>query len=211
VIRAIVCDFGGVLTTPLHHGFEEYEQESGISARQLGEAMGKAMAEHGDHPLFELERGEISESEFGRRLAVHLGPAFDLGHMRDVYVGSVQPNRRMIEFVAELRGRGLRTALCTNNVREWEPLWRSKLPEIDELFESVIDSGFVGTRKPEPQIYELTLERLGGLSGEECVFVDDLDVNCEGARNAGMSAVRFSDADQAIRKIETALAVGETE
>jgi putative hydrolase of the HAD superfamily len=211
VIRAIVCDFGGVLTTPLHHGFEEYEQESGISPRQLGEAMGRAMAEHGDHPLFELERGEITEDEFGRRLAAHLGPAFDLGRMRDVYVGSVQPNRRMIEFVAELRRRGLRTALCTNNVREWEPLWRPKLPEIDELFETIVDSGFVGTRKPEPEIYELTLERLGGLPGEECLFVDDLDMNCEGARKLGMSAVRFSDAEQAIPEIEAILAAGEAE
>ena len=206
MIRAVICDFGGVLTTPLHHGFEEYEQESGISPRQLGEAMGKAMAEHGDHPLFELERGEITEEEFGRRLAAHLGPAFDLGRMRDVYVGSVRPNRQMIEFVGELRSRGLRTALCTNNVREWEPLWRSKLPEIHELFEVIVDSGFVGTRKPEPEIYELTLERRGGLPAEQCLFVDDLDVNCEGARKLGMSAVRFSEADEAIAQIEAALA-----
>ena len=205
MIRAIICDFGGVLTTPLHHGFEEYEQESGISPRQLGEAMGKAMAEHGDHPLFELERGEITEEEFGRRLAAHLGPAFDLGRMRDVYVGSVRPNRQMIEFVGELRGRGMRTALCTNNVREWEPLWRSKLPEIHELFEVIVDSGFVGTRKPEPEIYELTLERRGGLPAEQCLFVDDLDVNCEGARKLGMSAVRFSEADEAIAQIGAAL------
>ena len=84
----------------------------------------------------------------------------------------------------ELRGRGLRTALLTNNVREWEPLWRAKLPEIDELFEVVVDSAFVGLRKPDPAIYELTLERLGGVRAERCVFVDDLDVNCEAARGA---------------------------
>jgi putative hydrolase of the HAD superfamily len=210
LIRAVICDFGGVLTTPLHHGFEEYERESGISPQQLGEAMGKSMAEHGGHPLFELERGEITAHEFGCRLAAHLGPTFDLGRMRDVSVGSVQPNRQMIEFVGELRGRGLRTALCTNNVREWEALWRSKLPEIHELFEVIVDSGFVGTRKPEPQIYELTLERLGGLPAEQCLFVDDLDVNCEGARKLGMSAVRFFEAEQAIPEIEAALA-GEAE
>ena len=46
-------------------------------------------------------------------------------------------------------------------MREWEPLWRAKLPEIDELFEVVVDSAFVGLRKPDPAIYELTLERLG--------------------------------------------------
>ena len=50
--------------------------------------------------------------------------------------------------------------MLTNNVREWEPLWRAKLP-IDEIFEVVVDSAFVGMRKPEPEIYALTLERLG--------------------------------------------------
>ena len=67
----------------------------------------------------------------------------------------------MVEYVGRLRGRGLRTALLTNNVREWEPLWRAKVPELDDLFEVVVDSAFVGMRKPEPEIYRLTLERLG--------------------------------------------------
>ena len=95
-------------------------------------------------------------------------------------------------------------AMLTNNVREWEPLWRSMLP-VDEIFETVVDSGFVGCRKPEPRIYELTLERLG-LPAEACLFVDDVAVNCEGAREVGMSAVHFRDNDQAIAEIRAALA-----
>ena len=208
MIRALISDFGGVLTTPLQEGFLAYQEESGITLEELGSAMGKATAEHGDHPLFELERGEISEEEFGRRLAAQLEPGFDLRRMRDVYVGSMRPNRRMIDFVAELRGRGLRAALLTNNIREWEPLWRAKLPEIDELFETVVDSGFVGMRKPEPGIYELTLERLGGVAAAECVFLDDLEVNCEAARELGMSAVRFATTDQAIADLEAVIAAG---
>jgi putative hydrolase of the HAD superfamily len=209
VIRALVCDFGGVLTNPLHVGFQQYEEESGISPQQIGEAMGKAMAEHGDHPLFQLERGEITEGEFGKRLGAHLGPDFDLHHLRDVYVGELEPNERMVEYVARLRERGLRTALCTNNVREWEHLWRPKVANLDELFEVIVDSGFVGMRKPEPAIYQLTLERLGGVAAEECVFVDDLDVNCEGAREVGMYAVRFAEAEQAIAEIEALLHDGQ--
>jgi putative hydrolase of the HAD superfamily len=104
----------------------------------------------------------------------------------------------MIDYVRELRERGLRTALLTNNVREWEPRWRAKLPELDEIFEVVVDSAFVGMRKPERAIYELTLERLRGVRPAECVFVDDLEHNCEAARDLGMKAVRFESADQAI-------------
>jgi putative hydrolase of the HAD superfamily len=62
-------------------------------------------------------------------------------------------------------------------------------------------------RKPEPGIYELTVERLGdGLRPEECLFVDDFEHNCEAARALGMTAVRFEDAEQAIPELESALA-----
>jgi putative hydrolase of the HAD superfamily len=73
------------------------------------------------------------------------------------------------------------------------------------VFEVVVDSAFVGARKPEPEIYELTLERLGGVKAEECVFVDDVDVNCAGARELGMHAVHFKDARQAIAEVEAIL------
>ena len=66
----------------------------------------------------------------------------------------------MIDLMRELKATGYRMAMLTNNVREWEPLWRSMLP-VDEIFETVVDSGFVGCRKPESKIYAMTLERIG--------------------------------------------------
>jgi putative hydrolase of the HAD superfamily len=201
----LICDFGGVLTTPLQEGFLAYQDESGVSLEELGKAMGRAADEHGEHPLFVLERGEITEAEFRARIESHLEDGFDLARLRALYFERLDPNRAMIDFVRELRGRCVRTALLTNNVREWEPLWRAKLPEVDELFEVVVDSAFVGLRKPDHAIFELTLERLGGVNPERCVFVDDLDVNCEAARGLGMAAVRFEDAEQAIPEIEAFL------
>jgi putative hydrolase of the HAD superfamily len=205
VIRALISDFGGVLTTPLTDGFRAFRKEAGVSLEELGMAMQRAAEQYGEHPLFALERGEIAEAEFARRLDEQLGDGFDFMRLRH-HLGQIEPNPPMIAYVRELRERGLRTALLTNNVREWEPMWRAKLPELDELFELVVDSAFVGMRKPEPRIYELTLERLGGgLRAEECLFVDDLDVNCEAARDLGMTAVRFEDAEQAMAELEAAL------
>jgi putative hydrolase of the HAD superfamily len=201
----LICDFGGVLTTPLQEGFLAYQDESGVSLEELGKAMGRAADEHGEHPLFVLERGEITEAEFRARIESHLEDGFDLARLRALYFERLDPNRAMIDFVRGLRGRGVRTALLTNNVREWEPLWRAKLPEVDELFEVVVDSAFVGLRKPDHAIFELTLERLGGVAPERCVFVDDLDVNCDAARGLGMAAVRFENAEQAIPEIEAFL------
>jgi epoxide hydrolase-like predicted phosphatase len=202
----LICDFGGVLTTPLEAGFLAYQEESGLPLEELGTAMGRAAEEHGDHPLFMLERGEITEQEFGARISAHLHSGFDLTRLRELFMERLDRNEEMIVFVRDLRDRRLRTALLTNNVREWEPLWRAKLPEIDELFDVVVDSAFVGLRKPDPAIFELTLERLGGVPPERCVFVDDLDVNCDAARGLGMAAVRFESAAQAMPEIESALA-----
>ena len=109
----------------------------------------------------------------------------------------------MIAFMRDLRERGYKLAICTNNVREWETQWRAKLP-VDEIFDDVIDSAFVGTRKPEPEIYELTLERLG-VDAAQAVFIDDIEVNCTAARELGMHAVHFRSTDQAIAEIEAAL------
>jgi epoxide hydrolase-like predicted phosphatase len=207
VIKALISDFGGVLTSPLAAGFLAFQEEAGISLDELGNAMQAATDEHGNHPLYALERGEISEREFGSRLAEHLHDGFDLARLRHFYFDRLEPNTPMIDFVRRQRERGLRTALLTNNVREWEPLWRAKLPELDEIFEVVVDSAFVGMRKPEPAIYELTVERLGnGLQPRDCLFVDDFEHNCEAARKLGMTAVRFEDADQAIPELESALA-----
>jgi epoxide hydrolase-like predicted phosphatase len=94
--------------------------------------------------------------------------------------------------------------MLTNNVREWEARWRSMIPDIDELFETVVDSAFVGMRKPDPAIYELTLERLG-LPAEACAFVDDVEVNCEAATALGIRAVQFVDTAQAIRDLDALL------
>ena len=207
MIRCVISDFGGVLTSPLLQSFAAYQEETGIDFRRFGEAMGRIMERTGKHPLFELECGRLTQDEFYGQIEAELGdPAISMAAFQDRYFANLHPNEPMIEFMRGLRGRGLRMALLTNNVREWEPHWRAKIPAIDEIFEVIVDSGFVGMRKPDPRIYELTLERLGDVAAEECVFVDDLDVNCEAAAALGMRPVQFYDAGQAIAEVEELLA-----
>ena len=202
--RVLISDFGGVLTSPLEAGFLAYEEESGVTLAELGRAMADAAEEHGDQPLFQLERGEITEAEFRARIEAHLERDFDLARLIELSIKRVESNTPMVEFVRELRADGVRAALLTNNVREWESLWRS--PLVDDLFEVVVVSAEVGLRKPDPAIYTLTLERLGdSVSAEDCVFVDDLEINCEAARALGIQAVHFVDAEQAIPEIRSAL------
>jgi putative hydrolase of the HAD superfamily len=208
-IEAIVCDFGGVLTTPLLDAFVGLQQRRGIPLEAFGAALARAAEQDGGvNPLFELETGRLTEEQFvaklGGALREELGREVDLARFGETFFEHLHPNEELFAFMRTLRERGYRMAILTNNVREWEPLWRSMLP-VDELFELVVDSGFEGVRKPDPRIYEVTLDRLG-VAAEATLFVDDLEVNCDAARTLGMQAVWFRSNAQAIGEIEGVLA-----
>jgi putative hydrolase of the HAD superfamily len=208
VIAAVISDFGGVLTSPLMDAFGRVQDEIDLPTSAYGPAMAHSLERDGVHPLFALERGEITEAEFLARLergfAAALGRDVSLHGFGARLMDALAPNQELFDRYADLRReRGLRFALCTNNVREWEPLWRAKLP-IDGVFEVVVDSAFVGTRKPEPEIYAITLERLG-LPATDCAFVDDLDVNVEAARDTGMQGIVYRDTAQALAELESLL------
>ncbi len=189
-----------------------FQDKTGIKPESLGSAMQRIYERDGTHPLYELEKGHVTEDSFlatlRAELAVELGHEPEMHNFKELYFEALDPNEAMIERMRELKAAGLRMALLTNNVREWEPLWRTMLP-VDEIFELVVDSAFVGMRKPEPEIYTLTLERLrehdpealGDLEFTECVFVDDIEVNAVAARELGMQVVHFRDNDQALTEL----------
>jgi putative hydrolase of the HAD superfamily len=206
-VEAIISDFGGVLTSPLMESFVGLMEASGISLESVGKAMVAIAEREGSNPLFELETGRITEAAFMGALSDQLsaasGEEVELDGFGERYFQHLEPNERMIDYMRELRGRGYKLAICTNNIREWEAHWRAMLP-VDEIFDVVVDSAFVGSRKPEPRIYEITLERLGA-TAQKTLFIDDVEVNCEGARELGIDAIRFRSTEQAIGEIEAAL------
>lgn len=207
-VEVLVCDFGGVLTSPLMHSFAAFQESSGVPLEALGRAMGASAERDGEHPLFALEKSQLSERDFLAKLETELeadlGRPVSMGGFAESYFKHLETNHEILDFVRALRSRGLRTAILTNNVREWEPQWRAMIP-VDELFEQVIDSAFVGMRKPEREIYDLTLDRLG-VAPAAAVLLDDIEVNCAAAREVGMRAVWFQSNVQAIADVEQILA-----
>ncbi len=207
-IDAVVCDFGGVLTTPLLGAFAAFQDSHGVPLEAFGGALAWIEARDGENPLFALETGEMAEADFVARLEdaveAQLGRRVEMGGFSEAYFANLHPNAELIDLMADLRRRGYRMAILTNNVREWEPLWRAKLP-VEEIFELVVDSGFVGMRKPDPAIYRLTLERLGA-EAERTLFVDDTEANIDAARELGFVAVHFRTTEQAVADIESGLA-----
>jgi putative hydrolase of the HAD superfamily len=203
VIKAVISDFGGVVTLPLIEGFKRAHAELGIPIEALGEAMNLTASRNPEPPLWTLERGQLSESEFLEGLEAALtevtGHPVSLDGYGARLMGELEPNEPLLERYRELRADGIRLAILTNNVREWHDLWRSAF-HIDALFELVVDSSFEGTRKPEPRIYEITLERLA-LAAGDCAFIDDVEVNVVAARDLGLHGIHFRTTEQVLEEL----------
>jgi putative hydrolase of the HAD superfamily len=208
VIKAVVSDFGGVVTLPLDEAFKRAHEEIGIPLEALGKAMALVAERSPEPPLWTLERGQMSEPDFiasiADGLSEVLGRRVDLDGYGARLMASLEPNEPLLAHYRALRENGVRLAILTNNVREWHDAWRTRL-RVDELFELVVDSAFEGTRKPEPEIYALTLSRLG-LPAEACVFVDDVEVNVVAAREAGMHGIHFRETAQVIAELDALVA-----
>ena len=103
-----------------------------------------------------------------------------------------------------LRKDGYRTAVVTNNVREFSHGWRGLVP-VEELFDVAVDSSDCGLRKPNPAVFHHTLELLGGVAPNRAVFLDDSPGNVDGARRAGLHAIHVEDPDAALAALDALL------
>jgi putative hydrolase of the HAD superfamily len=205
-VKAVLFDYGGVLTEPMGPMFAAVAAECGAEVPELVALLVGGYGD-GDHPWHRLERGELSFEALCRWAADEgdrRGWRLDLTRMPD-QLTTVGFRPALLDRIADLRRRGFRTALVTNNAREFGPCWKHRLP-YDDLFHTIVDSCEVGLRKPDPRIYELTLERLGGLAPDEAVLLDDFEVNLESARAIGMYGVAVGDdTDAALAQLERLL------
>ncbi len=213
-IEAVIFDYGGVLSTTPFAGIAEYERKMGYPAKSLAQLLfGRGASPQGpteeipDHDWHLLETGRLTLDEFHERLVERseaaLGRPLDLGDygqfLRELGVGV---HWMMIHRVRELRAAGYRTAILTNNVKEWGQYWKGSIP-ID-LFDFIVDSCDVGLRKPDPAIYRVTCERLG-VAPEAAVFLDDTRRHVEGARHVGLHAILVRDPWAALAELDAIL------
>jgi len=159
-------------------------------------------AEDTDHPWHRVERGEIPLSEYGAWL-VPEAQARGITLPTRVF-HEMKPHDAMVERAAQLRADGYKTAVLTNNAKEVGDNWRAIVP-VDDLFDLVIDSSWVGMRKPNPAIYTHTAAELG-VEPERCVMLDDAPGNVLGAEAAGMRAILVGlDIEPALAELDTVL------
>jgi putative hydrolase of the HAD superfamily len=206
-IEAVIFDFGGVFIESPYPLLEAMGVEMGLQPGRFTEIVFGSLAEDGDHPYHRLERGEIPLQQ-ARDEILHLGRTLydvevDIYQFFTRIPGGVR--QPLVDRVRGLKKEGYPTAMITNNIREYADTWRALLP-VGELFDLVVDSSRVGMRKPNPAIFRLTLERLGGLAPERTVFLDDCEGNVKAADSLGMKTVHVrGDIAQAIAELDVLL------
>lgn len=203
--KGLLVDFGGVLTTSVTESFEAFCRDEGIEF-EVFKTVVLGAARTPDSPFTLVERGDIEQDEFDRRIAAVLseacGRAVDPAGLKQRLFARAVPDERMIAAVGRAREHGVRTALVSNS-------WGGRdYPEdvLGRLFDEVLISGLIGLRKPDPEIYLLAARTLG-VDPPDCIFVDDFPVNVEGARAVGMAAVRHRSAEETIPALERFLGV----
>jgi len=197
--RALLVDFGGVLTTSVWDSFAAFCRAEGLdedAVKRLFREDPRALAD-----LRDLETGAIGEEEFEARFGRMLGLR-DPENLIDSMFRGMAPVEPMLEAVRRARAGGLRTGLVSNS---WSTAHYDR-ELLGSLFDDVVISAEVGLHKPQPEIYLLAAERLGA-EPEACVFVDDLRENCAGAEAVGMTAVLHRDPDATIAALERLLGV----
>ena len=205
VPRGLLVDWGGVLTSGLEPALRRWAELDGFDFDSYLAAVMKWLPSESVtaelNPVHALERGQLAVPDFERKLASMLvrddGTPVPAEGLIERMFAHFEHQPAMSALVRRANERGIRTALLSNS-------WGNTYPRHtwDGMFDDIVISGEVGLRKPEPEIFRLAAGRLG-LEPAECVFVDDLQLNVDGALAVGMTAILHTEYDETRRALET--------
>lgn len=190
--RGAVFDLGGVIFESPIERIADFERQAGLEPKTVA----RVISENGPDGCWErLERGELSRSEFLDGFAAEFrayGVEVDTSGLLAAIESALEIRPSMLQAVDRLRIDGRAVAALTNN---WSPMGHLPLADHFDVFvESVVE----GVRKPDPEIYRRTLDRLD-LEPEETAMLDDLGENLKTARELGMVTFKVLDEPSALR------------
>ena len=199
-VAAVVFDFGGVLISPITEKLDLLAARHGTTMHTLLAVL-LGPRGSGDHPWHRCERGEIPVDSIQGLLgpwATAAGVALTGDEIEVLLRADYRMVEPMVAQVAQLRAHGVRTALLTNTFAEFRPIMQRDLDFA--LFDAVVESFAVGSRKPEPAIYAATAAALG-VAHEQIVYLDDFDQNLVPARQLGWRTIHVTSPQQALSEL----------
>jgi putative hydrolase of the HAD superfamily len=209
VWRAVIFDFGGVITTSPFEAFNRLEEARGLP-RDFIRMVNAANPDSNAWARF--ERAEIDAAAFDSLFAEE---AAAMGHWLEgsaviaCLSGDIRP--AMVTALDRIKAAGLALGCITNNVPSGHGAGMAgsadkaaAIAAILARFDHVLESSKVGIRKPHPRIYTMMGEALG-VNPAACIYLDDLGINCKPAATLGMHAIKVTSGDQALAELAAAL------
>jgi putative hydrolase of the HAD superfamily len=185
---AAIFDYGGVLTSSPREAFAQWAEQHRVAPASLRKVMRSWMSSTAleDNPIHLIEKGRIDDEQLNRELSKALITLEDTplpqgAHLENLFK-FITPQPLMIEALDRLRQSGIALGLLSNS-------WDNEYPaDLLELFDVVVLSGETGLRKPDAEIFEMTLTRLG-ISAEQAIMIDDNKHNIDSAIALGMAGI----------------------
>jgi putative hydrolase of the HAD superfamily len=196
-VKAVLWDFGGVLTSSPFERFAAFEHARGLPA---GFIRGVNATNPDTNAWAGFERGRLELDAFVRQFeaeALAAGAVLDARALLGTLGGELRP--AMVEAVRRCHER-LKTALLTNNFLASDATGSAYQPVLDH-FDVVLESSRAGLRKPDVGFYRTACALLE-IDPAEAVFLDDLGVNLKPARAMGMRTIKVIDPGAALRELE---------
>ena len=182
MIENIIFDLGGVLITdvPLEKIARELSQRVSIPADKLHSYL------YPTPHWTRLTSGQISEDEYWDSFLELAKIDLDKAELKERVRLELRPLEENAKVLPQLKTR-YRLAALSNHAKEWAEFMQSEFDFFGN-FEQIIFSCDVGLRKPDPEIYQMTMRRLDS-PPDTCLFVDDKERNTVAAEALGMRAL----------------------
>ena len=210
MFKAVLWDFGGVITSSPFEAFNRYEADNDLPKDFLRSINA---TDPETNAWAQLESSQVSVDEFDELFARE---AETRGHrvmgkeVLDLLSGDVRPE--MVSALGIIK-QNYRIGCITNNVNTGQGPGMAKtsdkasqVAEIMAMFDVVIESSKVGIRKPDPKIYQMTCEQMS-IAPEETIYLDDLGINLKPARTLGLATIKVLNANQALADLEKLLGI----
>jgi len=194
--KALILDFGGVVTRTLFETHPETEQALGLAP---GTLTWRGPFDPATDPLWvSMQNREITERDYWmtrtRETGALIGEDWSdmmtfVKRARGADPGLVlRPEAR--SAILKAKEAGIRLAILSNELDLFYGVEFRKTFPLIELFEVIVDATYTKMLKPDPRAYELVLAEVG-IPREHCVFVDDQKKNIEGAAAVNLPYVHF--------------------
>ncbi len=205
----VIFDFGGVITSSPFDAFNRLEAERGVPIHSVRKI--NSTNPH-DNAWAKFERSEIDAAGFDQLFAEEaqaIGVDLKGSEVLACLAGDIRP--AMVAMLDTLKAKDFTIGCITNNVPSGKGSGMalddekaSAIAAIMARFDHIIESSKAGIRKPDPRIYEMMCEALD-VQPSQCIYLDDLGINCKPAATLGMAAIKVTGEEQALKDLHDLL------